>query len=56
MKIEMRNRANYQFVVDTDRETTRDNEKARERLEALGDVVCIAAGAIVAWAWLVIGG
>ena len=54
MKTELRNRANYQFVVDMDRDTERDNEKVRERLEALGDAVCIAVGAIVAWAWLII--
>ena len=53
MKMELRFRDNW-GVVDTDRDAEFDTEKARERLEALGDAVCIAVGAIVAWAWLII--
>ena len=53
MKVELCLRDNW-GVVDTDRDAQHDNEKVRERLEIIGDAACIAVGAIVAWAWLII--
>ena len=54
MKIELRNSANYQFAVDMDRSSAEYSEKARERLETVGDAICLVVGTIIAWAWLVI--